>query len=137
MPDRALACQPRRCLGLSRSWLCAEGAVHTSPRKKSSPQDHAGATLAADEQVCWFGIGPAAFASAKGRSIAAKLPLGRVVAETDGPVAKIGGKPMVPISSSSRAVLLFALKALLLHSFSFQNRVLYLTRMSHKATEVW
>lgn len=60
----------------------------------------------ADEQGCWFSIGPAAFASANGRSIAAKLPRERVVPESDGPFAKVGGKPVMPWCANETAKLL-------------------------------
>lgn len=62
----------------------------------------------ADEQGCWFSIGPAAFASANGRSIAATLPRDRVVPESDGPFAKVGGKPVLPWSANQTAELLAA-----------------------------
>lgn len=61
---------------------------------------------AADEHGSWFSIGPAAFASANGRSIAAKLPRDRVVPESDGPFAKVGGKPVPPWASDETAKLL-------------------------------
>lgn len=61
---------------------------------------------AADEHGSWFSIGPAAFASANGRAIAAKLPRNRVVPESDGPFAKVGGKPVLPWASEVTAKLL-------------------------------
>jgi TatD DNase family protein len=60
----------------------------------------------ADEQGCWFSIGPAAFVSANGRSIATKLPRDRVVPESDGPFAKVGDKPVLPWSADATAKLL-------------------------------
>jgi TatD DNase family protein len=61
---------------------------------------------AADEHGSWFSIGPAAFASTNGRSIASKLPRDRVVPESDGPFAKVGGKPVLPWASEETAKLL-------------------------------
>lgn len=45
---------------------------------------------------CWFSIGPAMFASAHGRALAAAMPRDRVVPESDGPFAKVGNKPVMP-----------------------------------------
>lgn len=59
---------------------------------------------AAEERDCWFSIGPAAFASASGRALAAKLPRHRVVPESDGPFAQIRGKPVMPWSSDTTAL---------------------------------
>lgn len=58
---------------------------------------------AAEEMGCWFSIGPAAFASSSGRTLAAKLPRSRVVPESDGPFAKVGGKPVLPWSMQDTA----------------------------------
>lgn len=57
----------------------------------------------ADEMGCWFSVGPAAFASSIGRSLAMKLPRDRVVAESDGPFAMVDGVPVLPWSSSLTA----------------------------------
>lgn len=51
---------------------------------------------AAEERGCWFSVGPAMFASANGRSLAASLPRDRVVPESDGPFAKVNGEPVLP-----------------------------------------
>lgn len=45
---------------------------------------------------CWFSVGPAAFATAAGRSLAKKLPRDRVVLESDGPFAQIDGVSVMP-----------------------------------------
>jgi TatD DNase family protein len=58
---------------------------------------------AAEKMGCWFSIGPAAFASSNGRMLAAKLPRDRVVPESDGPFAKIDGKPVMPWSAGITA----------------------------------
>lgn len=55
---------------------------------------------------CWFSIGPAAFNSASGKSLAQRLPKDRVVPESDGPFAQVGGKPIMPWSSKLTAKLL-------------------------------
>lgn len=60
----------------------------------------------AHERGCWFSIGPAAFATANGRSVASKLPRDRVVPESDGPFAKVAGKPVLPWSAEQTAELL-------------------------------
>lgn len=49
---------------------------------------------------CWFSIGPAMFDSASGKALAAAMPRDRVVPESDGPFAKIEGKPVMPWSES-------------------------------------
>jgi TatD DNase family protein len=51
---------------------------------------------AAEERGCWFSIGPAAFVSNSGRTLAGKLPRHRVVPESDGPFAQIDGRPVMP-----------------------------------------
>lgn len=58
---------------------------------------------AAVERGCWFSLGPAAFASANGRRLAAKFPRNRVVPESDGPFAKLKGQPVMPWSSVETA----------------------------------
>lgn len=52
---------------------------------------------------CWFSIGPAMFDSANGRALAVAMPRDRVVPESDGPFAKIAGKPVMPWSASQTA----------------------------------
>ncbi|MDQ0027645.1 TatD DNase family protein [Variovorax paradoxus] len=61
---------------------------------------------AAYKMGCWFSIGPAVFASAAGRALAAKLPRDRVVPESDGPFAKENGVPVQPWSMGRTAQLL-------------------------------
>ncbi|MDX8126767.1 Qat anti-phage system TatD family nuclease QatD [Methylomonas sp. OY6] len=51
---------------------------------------------AAAAHGCWFSIGPAMFESANGRALAAAMPRDRVVPESDGPFAKVAGKPIMP-----------------------------------------
>ena len=45
---------------------------------------------------CWFSVGPAMLAGEKGRRLAARMPMNRVLPETDGPFAKIGSVPLMP-----------------------------------------
>ena len=52
--------------------------------------------LAAIRLGCWFSVGPAMLAGEKGRSLAARMPLDRVLPETDGPFATEGGTPLKP-----------------------------------------
>lgn len=45
---------------------------------------------------CWFSVGPAMLEGEKGRALVARMPLNRVLPETDGPFASIGGKSLQP-----------------------------------------
>lgn len=45
---------------------------------------------------CWFSVGPAMLASKNGRTLAARMPLERVLTESDGPFAHINGEPVKP-----------------------------------------
>ncbi|MDZ7866000.1 Qat anti-phage system TatD family nuclease QatD [Acidovorax sp.] len=54
---------------------------------------------------CWFSIGPAAFNSAAGRTLVAKIPRDRVVPESDGPFAEDNGVPVQPWSMERTAQL--------------------------------
>lgn len=45
---------------------------------------------------CWFSVGPAMLAGEKGRRLTARMPIDRVLPETDGPFAKVGTKPLMP-----------------------------------------
>jgi TatD DNase family protein len=45
---------------------------------------------------CWFSVGPAMLASAKGRALAARMPRERVLTESDGPFAQLNGAPVMP-----------------------------------------
>lgn len=45
---------------------------------------------------CWFSIGPAMFRSKKGRDLVLRMPLKRVLTETDGPFAREGRNPIMP-----------------------------------------
>lgn len=60
---------------------------------------------AAYKMGCWFSMGPAAFESAAGRALAARLPRDRVVPESDGPFAKENGVPVRPWSMGRTAQL--------------------------------
>lgn len=45
---------------------------------------------------CWFSIGPAAFNSVSGKALARKLPINRVLPESDGPFAQFDGRSVMP-----------------------------------------
>lgn len=45
---------------------------------------------------CWFSVGPAMLSGERGRSLVAKMPRDRVLTESDGPFAQIGGAPVMP-----------------------------------------
>ncbi|WP_241133628.1 Qat anti-phage system TatD family nuclease QatD [Achromobacter insuavis] len=45
---------------------------------------------------CWFSVGPAMLEGAKGRTLVARMPINRVLPETDGPFTSVGGKPLQP-----------------------------------------
>lgn len=45
---------------------------------------------------CWFSVGPAMLDTKKGRDLVSMMPKGRIVTETDGPFAKLLGKPLFP-----------------------------------------
>jgi TatD DNase family protein len=45
---------------------------------------------------CWFSVGPAMLTTEKGRSLAARMPRGRVLTETDGPFAQVNGRSIMP-----------------------------------------
>lgn len=45
---------------------------------------------------CWFSVGPAMLRSEKGKALAAQMPRGRVLTETDGPLARSGKRPLTP-----------------------------------------
>jgi TatD DNase family protein len=48
------------------------------------------------ELGCWFSVGPAMLASAKSREQIAKMPVDRVLTETDGPFTQQDGLPLHP-----------------------------------------
>lgn len=45
---------------------------------------------------CWFSVGPAMLAGEKGRGLAARMPIDRVLPETDGPFSLVGSAPLKP-----------------------------------------
>jgi TatD DNase family protein len=55
----------------------------------------------ADDLGCWFSVGPAMMAGAKGRALAAAMPRNRILTETDGPFAEIGGRPLKPTDAAA------------------------------------
>jgi TatD DNase family protein len=48
------------------------------------------------ELGCWFSVGPTMLASEKGRDLVEKMPMHRILTETDGPFAQLGGIPVKP-----------------------------------------
>lgn len=50
---------------------------------------------------CWFSVGPAMLASAKGRALTERMPRDRVLTESDGPFAKIDGVSLKPWEAAS------------------------------------
>lgn len=50
----------------------------------------------AAEMGCWFSVGPAMLASARGRASVAAMPPSRVLPESDGPFASLRGEPLKP-----------------------------------------
>ena len=45
---------------------------------------------------CWFSVGPAMLIGKRGRLLAARMPRKRVLTESDGPFAQIGGRAVLP-----------------------------------------
>lgn len=56
------------------------------------------------ESGCWFSVGPAMLETANGRKLAAAMPRDRVVPESDGPFAKVGGAPLMPWDANTVTV---------------------------------
>lgn len=48
------------------------------------------------ELGCWFSVGPAMLAGAKGRELLSRMPTERVLPETDGPFAAANNAPLMP-----------------------------------------
>ena len=48
------------------------------------------------EMGCWFSIGPAMLRSARGRDLASRMPLDRILTETDAPFGRDGENPLMP-----------------------------------------
>jgi TatD DNase family protein len=48
------------------------------------------------DQGCWFSVGPAMLAGERGRAMAAIMPRDRILTESDGPFARIDGRPLFP-----------------------------------------
>lgn len=45
---------------------------------------------------CWFSVGPAMLRGERGRRLTARMPIDRVLPESDGPFAKVASKPLMP-----------------------------------------
>lgn len=63
----------------------------------------------ATELGCWFSVGPSMLRSESGRALAQKMPLNRILPETDGPFAEINKKPLFPWQSADVAPQLAAI----------------------------
>ncbi|MEE4201643.1 Qat anti-phage system TatD family nuclease QatD [Erythrobacter sp.] len=48
------------------------------------------------ELGCWFSVGPAMLRGVKGRQLAARMPIDRVLIESDGPFAQVDGRAAWP-----------------------------------------
>ena len=55
---------------------------------------------------CWFSVGPAMLRGTKGKSLASLIPLERILTESDGPLARRGGKPLMPWDVNEAEVVL-------------------------------
>ena len=45
---------------------------------------------------CWFSVGPAMLSSRRGVELASRMPIGRVLTESDGPLARVGDRALFP-----------------------------------------
>lgn len=68
--------------------------------------DSAPQLMRANTLGCWFSVGPAMLASKNGRQLSALMPRDRVVAESDGPFARVGGVSVMPWQAMDVAVAL-------------------------------
>ncbi|HEV7334449.1 MAG TPA: Qat anti-phage system TatD family nuclease QatD [Bosea sp. (in: a-proteobacteria)] len=50
---------------------------------------------------CWFSVGPGMLQGEKGRMLASRMPIDRVLPESDGPFAQIDGRPAWPWEAAS------------------------------------
>lgn len=50
---------------------------------------------------CWFSVGPAMLSGKRGRDLVAQMPPSRVLTESDGPFARVGGRAAMPSDVSS------------------------------------
>lgn len=55
--------------------------------------------LRAAERGCWFSVGPAMLAGAKGRALVHEMPRHRVLLETDGPFAQANRRDLRPVDT--------------------------------------
>jgi TatD DNase family protein len=68
-------------------------------RRRAVLHWYSGPLAVADEAVAaglWFSVNPTMARSQKGLALLPRLPLGRVLCETDGPYCKVGNRPAVP-----------------------------------------
>ena len=57
---------------------------------------------------CWFSVGPAMMLGKRGRDLVSAMPPERLLTETDGPFASVGGRPLGPAEVSQAQDLLAA-----------------------------
>jgi TatD DNase family protein len=69
---------------------------------------------------CWFSVGPAMLGGAKGRALALRMPMDRLLTESDGPFAVIQGKPASPMDTCGAVRLLAELRGQTAHSVTEQ-----------------
>lgn len=55
------------------------------------------------EMGCWFSVGPAMLRGEKGRKLVAKMPQDRILTESDGPFAQMGGRSIWPWEADEAA----------------------------------
>lgn len=60
----------------------------------------------AAEMGCWFSVGAAMLHSQKGRALTSRMPMRRVLTETDGPFGMISGRPLQPAECSGAIMIL-------------------------------
>ena len=49
---------------------------------------------------CWFSVGPTMLMSAKGRDLASRMPMDRILTESDGPLAAFQGRQAAPMDTA-------------------------------------
>lgn len=69
----------------------------------------------ATELGCWFSVGPAMLKSANGRTLAALMPIDRVLTETDGPFGMLQRRPLFPSDAALAIPMLSELWGLSTH----------------------
>lgn len=55
---------------------------------------------------CWFSVGPTMLGTDRGRAVAAKIPWNRLLTESDGPFAQVGGRNALPWDAGTAEIAL-------------------------------